>query len=149
MGIIEMSITEKIRTTSRTIVDYLTNKGKASIRKIASLNNLSKSAVHRHLQTIKNRQKHPESSLWETKEGEAWLRRLVFAVLYDFGLGCNIGADQLCLFFVRLRIDTHVGISPSSLRTVLRQMERILPEFQEMCEAQAVHETDTGYHSGS
>lgn len=141
-----MTITEKIRTATRTVMAYLTNKGKASVRKIAAVTGLSKSAVHRHLQLITKRPKYPESILWDSPEGEAWLRRLVFSVWYDFGLNCNIGAEQLSTFFERIRINTHVGISPSSLRTQLRQMEQILPEFQAICEAQAVQETDKTRH---
>ena len=66
---------------------------------------------------------------------------MVFAALYDFGLGSNVGADKLSRFFERLRIDTHIGISANSLRKVMRQMEHLLIEFQQNSEAQAVHES--------
>jgi len=35
-----------------------------------------------------------------------------------------------------IRIDTHVGVSVSALRTQLNQMETLLPIFQELCEKQ-------------
>ena len=77
-----------------------------------------------------------KSRLWETEAGNAWLRLLVFAVLYLFGLDCGVGADKLSRFFKLIRIDTHVGVSPSALRSQLNQMEVLLPQFQAACESQ-------------
>jgi len=62
---------------------------------------------------------------------------MVFAVLYSFGLRHHVGADALSDFFKLIRIDTHAGLSPGALRTQLRQMEALLPVFQQSCEASA------------
>ena len=43
---------------------------------------------------------------------------------------CHVGADKLSQFFKLLRIDTHVGTSPSALRQQLNRMESVLPSFQ-------------------
>ena len=43
----------------------------------------------------------------------------MFAVLYKFGLQCAVGADALSDSFKLIRIGTHVGLSPSALRTQL------------------------------
>lgn len=61
----------------------------------------------------------------------------MFAVLYSFGLRHHVGADALSDFFRLIRMDTHVGVSPGALRTQLRQMEELLPAFQQICEASA------------
>jgi AraC-like DNA-binding protein len=61
---------------------------------------------------------------------------MVFAALYFFGLKSGVGANTLSLFFKMIRIDTHVGISVSTLRTQLNQMETLLPIFQDLCEKQ-------------
>ena len=90
--------------------------------------------MHRHLQAQEKRNRHPESSLWETEAGGAWLRLQVFAALYVFGLKAGVGADTLTLFFKMTRIDTHVGVSASALRTQINKMEVLLPKFQEACE---------------
>ena len=82
-----------------------------------------------------------ESQLWETPEGDAWLMRLVFATLYVFGLQRHVGADTLSEFFKLLHLETHVGISPSALRTLLAQMEALLPQFQLECEASIAPKT--------
>ena len=59
---------------------------------------------------------------------------MVFAALYLFGLKSGVGADTLSQFFKMIRVDTHVGVSPSALRTQLNNMERLLPLFQDECE---------------
>ena len=111
--------------------------GKKSLRQLARVLNRSKSGVHRHLQAQAKRQQHPESALWETEAGEAWLKLLMVAVLYVFGLECHVGTDKLSRFFKLIRIDTHVGISPTALRQQLGRMEELLPLFQQQCEKAA------------
>jgi len=91
---------------------------KKSLRHVADLVNRS-SSVHRHQQAQAQRKQHPESALWET---EAWLKLLVIAALYSFGMDRHVGADKLSQFFKLIRIDTHVAISPSALH---RQMSEI------------------------
>ena len=97
----------------------------------------SKSSDHRHLKALARRNQQPESELWETAAGAAWLRLLALAVLYSFGLRHPVGADALSDFFKLVRLDTHAGFSPGALRTQLRQMEAPLPAFQESREASA------------
>lgn len=134
-----MNTTKKIKITRASIITYISNKGKASVRAIANILQIPKSTVQNHLNRIRKRRKHPESLFWDKPEGDAWLRLLVFSTLYTFGLRCNIGADQLSIYFKQLRIDTHIGVSPSSLRKQMRKMEAILAEYQVLCEAQASH----------
>jgi len=92
--------------------------------------------VHRHLRAQKRRDQYPESFFWETEAGSAWLRLLVFAVLYHFGLECGVGAGKLSRFFKLIRIHNHVGVSEGALRTQMQQMELLLPQFQFACEQQ-------------
>jgi len=67
---------------------------KQSYRKLAALVKRSKSSVHRHEQSRARRNQHPESEFWETEAGTVWLKLLVFAVLYTFGMECHVGADK-------------------------------------------------------
>ena len=46
----------------------------------------------------------------------------------------HVGADKLSLFFKLIRVDTHIGVSPSALRQQLSRMESLLPLFQQCCE---------------
>src|SRR5499426_2495171 len=110
------------------IFNSIREYGKQSIRHLAEQTGLSKSSVHRHLQTIERRDRHPESSLWETEAGRTWLIRLMVATLFVFGLKRGVGAETLSEFFGRLRLDAHVGCSPSALRHVMHRLERLLLE---------------------
>jgi Family of unknown function (DUF6399)/IclR helix-turn-helix domain len=108
------------------IFSAIREHGKQSIRSLADRTGLSKSSVHRHLQAIDRRDRYPESSLWETEPGRAWLIRLMVATLFEFGLKRGVGAETLSEFFGRLRLEGHVGCSPSALRTMMHTLERFL-----------------------
>ena len=110
------------------IFNAIREHGKQSIRSLADRTGLSKSSVHRHLQAMDRRDRYPESSLWETEAGRTWLIRLVVATLFVFGLKRGVGAETLSEFFGRLRLEAHVGCSPSALRTVMHMLERLLLE---------------------
>jgi Family of unknown function (DUF6399)/IclR helix-turn-helix domain len=110
------------------IFNAIREYGQQSIRSLADRTGLSKSSVHRHLQAIERRDRYPESSLWETEAGRAWLIRLIVATLLVFGLKRGVGAETLSEFFSRLRLEGHVGCSPSALRTVMHMLERLLRE---------------------
>src|SRR5215470_8045495 len=91
------------------IFNSIREYGKQSIRSLAERTGLSKSSVHRHLQAMDRRDRYPESSLWETPAGRAWLIRLMVATLFAFGLKRGAGAETLSEFFGRLRLDAQVG----------------------------------------
>jgi Family of unknown function (DUF6399) len=110
------------------IFNAIREHGKQSIRSRADRTGLSQSSVHRHLQAMDRRDRYPESSLWETPASRAWLVRLVVATLFVCGLKRGVGAETLSEFFGRLRLDAHVGCSPSTLRAVMHLMERLLLE---------------------
>src|SRR5512145_403976 len=110
------------------IFNAIREYGKQSIRSLADRTGLSKSSVHRHLQAMDRRDRYPESSCWETPAGRAWLIRLVVATLLVFGLKRGVGAETLSEFFSRLRLEAHVGCSPSALRCVMHTLERLLLE---------------------
>jgi hypothetical protein len=115
-------------TKSVLLFNAIRTHGKQSVRHLAARTGLSKSSVHRHLQAIDRRDRSPESSLWETEAGRTWLIRLVVATLFVFGLKRGVGAETLSEFFGRLRLEAHVGCSPSALRHVMPMLERIILE---------------------
>ncbi len=80
-------------------VDQATRElGIKSVRALARATNISKSSVHRISQRIEHRHQHPESYFWETAEGYQWLRLLVFATVYIFGIKQGIGSEVLSEF---------------------------------------------------
>src|SRR5687768_5768081 len=110
------------------IINSIRADGQQSIRRLAKRTGLSKSIVHRHLQAMDRRDRHPESWLWKTEEGRGWLLRLVVATLFIFGLKRGVGAETISEFFGRLRLEAHVGCSPSALRGVMHALEQAILE---------------------
>jgi hypothetical protein len=68
--------------------------------------------------------------LWETQAGQQWLRLLVFAALFVFALEGGIGCERLSEFFHLLRLQQHIGVSPSALRQLRTRMEEKILEYQ-------------------
>jgi hypothetical protein len=110
------------------IFNAIREHGTQSVRRLAERTGLSKSSVHRHLQAVNHRNRYPESSFWETEAGRTWLIRLVVATLFVFGLKRGVGAETLSEFFGRLHLEAHIGCSPSALRSVMHNLERIILE---------------------
>jgi len=108
------------------IFNAIRANGTQSIRRLAERPGLSKSSVYRHTQAMARRDRHPESWLWETAEGRGWLLRLVGAALFLFGLKRGVGAETLSEFFGRLRLEAHVGCSPSARRGVRHALEQAI-----------------------
>ncbi len=84
---------------------------------------LSKSSVHRLYHRIVNRNQAPESCLWETEVGQKWLRLLVLSTIFVFALQGGIGCERLSQFFHLLRLQRHIGVSPTALRSLRASME--------------------------
>jgi Family of unknown function (DUF6399)/Winged helix-turn-helix DNA-binding len=120
------------------IIKAIRDFGKQSIRRLADRTGLSKSSVHRHLQAMERRDRHPESSLWETPAGHTWLIRLVVATLFVFGLKRGVGAETLSEFFGRLHLEGHVGCSPSALRAIMHTLERLILETASTWEKEGI-----------
>jgi len=99
------------------------SKETARFAPIAAATGMAKSSVHRHRQAIERRNQYPESRLWEMASGHQWLQRLVWAVVYVFGVKHGIGNDTLSEFFHLLRLERHIGVSPSALQGIRVKLE--------------------------
>jgi Family of unknown function (DUF6399)/IclR helix-turn-helix domain len=124
--------------TSVLIFNTIREHGQQSVRRLAERTGLSKSSVHRHLQAIHRRDRYPEAAFWETEAGRNWLIRLVVATLFVFGLKRGVGAETLSEFFSRLHLEAHIGCSPSALRSVMHNLERIILETAAAWEQEGV-----------
>jgi hypothetical protein len=110
------------------IVKCLCDHGQQSVRRLADRTGLSKSGVHRLQQAMVRRGGYPESWLWETEAGRHWLTRLVVATLSTFGLTRGVGLDTISAFFVRLRLESQIGCSPTALRGIMQTLEAMILE---------------------
>jgi len=55
-------------------------------------------------------------------------------MLYVFGLKGNQGAERMSEFLKLIRVNSHVGVSASALRTMMSKMEELLVEYGRMQE---------------
>ena len=124
------------RKRSVTIFETVLEFGKQSIYKLSEKTKIPKSSVYRHLKAIVKRNQHPESEFWETEVGQNFLDRLVFAILYEFCIKSGVGAERASEFFKRIHIETHIGVSPTALRTQFKKIEELLIEYQGIQEEQ-------------
>jgi DNA-binding IclR family transcriptional regulator len=100
--------------SSLRLVKCLCDQSKRSLRQLTQQTGLSKSRVHRLRHALACRGNTPESALWATEAGRQWFTRLGVATLYTFGLKRGVGMDTMREFFVRLRLQHHLGCSPTA-----------------------------------
>jgi len=105
-----------IRERSQKVASCIKTKASETLKVIANTTGLHPSSVYRHQQAIKRRDQYPESSFWETEAGYQWLLRLVFGLVYPFGVKQGVGAESLSEFIQAIHLDTPVASSPSALR---------------------------------
>lgn len=108
----------------------------ASVRTIAKVTGIPRSSVHRYRISIVKRNQYPESHFWEREEGYQWVCLLVFATVYVFGIMRGVGAESLSLFFSLIHLQTHIGISPSAIRTFRRELEAQILRYQQEQESE-------------
>lgn len=125
-------MTLNIKERCQKVFHCISEKTQQSIRAIASITKIPKSSVGRHLQAIKRRSQYPESPFWETEAGREWLRLLVFAVIYEFGIKGGIGSDSLSSFFHRLRLKEQFGCSASALRTLEVRLREVIISYEQV-----------------
>lgn len=118
------------------------DNGKRSVRRIAAATGIAKSSVHRHQRAMERRNQHPESGLWEVESGQQWLRLLVWAVIYVFGIKQGIGNETLSEFFHLLRLERHIGVSPTALQRLRVQMEQQILTYRDE-QQQQLQQTNT------
>ncbi len=120
----------RLRQRCQLVYQATQKLGIKSVRALARATHLSKSSVHRISQRIEHRQQHPESYFWETPEGYEWLKLLVFATVYIFGIKQGIGSEVLSEFFHLLRLNRQIGVSPTALRRLEAQMRSEILTYQ-------------------
>ena len=97
---------------------------------------ISKSSVARQQKGIERRNQYPESHLWESAEGSAWLKLMVCGTIFFFGIKHGIGVGEISKFLNALHLAHHVGCSPSALGNLKTQMKQQIVAYSE---AQSEH----------
>ena len=120
-----------IRERCQKVAGYFKTSTIETIEAIAAATGLSKSSVHRHQQAIQRRNQYAESLWWETEVGSQWLKLLVIAVVYYFGIKQGVGAESLSSFFMAIHLEGQVGTSASSLRKLEEQVRQTIVSYGE------------------
>lgn len=128
----------ELRSRSRRLFPVLNHPVKYSIRKMAKMIGISKSATHRHKKAIEKRNLFPESYLFETQEGYKWICRLFIAVIFFFAIKCGIGACTISEFFKSLRLDRFIGVSPTMIKNYINKVQDKLEEYEKEQRSQKI-----------
>lgn len=125
-----------IRQRGKKVFQAIQSEASQGVETIASAIGISKSSVHRHQQAIERRHQYPESAWWETEAGSAWLKLLVVGSIFFFGIKHGIGVGELSQFLKALRLERHVGCSPSALAGMKQRLKESIEAYEV---AQAKH----------
>jgi hypothetical protein len=121
-----------IKERSQKVLQFVADNMHKSLRAIAKATSIPKSSVQRHLKAAGRKQNYAESYFWETAAGEEWLKLLVFAVVYHFGIKKGVGAASLSEFLQVLRLGEVLGCSTSAIRELeVKLSEAIIVYGQE------------------
>ena len=117
------------RTQAAKVLVATKNYVGATIKKLASRTQLSKSAFYRHKKSQKARIKTMGHDFFETEEGQEWLRRLFYAIILVFGLQSGVGSETISFFFSIINVNAYVGTSPSSIRQIKNELRAVLESY--------------------
>jgi Family of unknown function (DUF6399) len=112
-----------IRERRRQVAAHLKHQTRGGMRALGKAIGISKSSLYRHRKGLSRAAKHPESSWWTSEAGSAWLKLLVYGIIYYFGIKHGVGSEGLSEFFKAVRLDGQVGSSPSSLRQLRAKLQ--------------------------
>ena len=113
------------------VADYIKEHSKKSCRKLAGIFNRSKSSIHRRQQKIKSRAHIPGASFFESSDGQAWLKKLVVAVVLIFGIKSGVGSETLALFFSMIAVagsNKPLNMKKPLINTIIIKTLRTVPE---------------------
>ena len=105
-----------------------------SVRQVSRQTRIPKSTVHYHLQREDQRRQFPESEFWETEAGQNFLKRLIVSAIYTFGIKGGLGAGRIEEFMKHLQIQTHAGVSESSIYRLMKEIEVSILRYKELQE---------------
>lgn len=95
----------------------------ASEREISKSLDIPRSSVNYNKTRVKRNTPYNESIFWESEAGQLFIKRLVISTIYNFAIKGGVGADRISDFLKQLRLQTHVGVSSSSILRTIREVE--------------------------
>lgn len=111
------------------LYDHIKESGNKNCHRLASFFKTSSSSIFRKLKQLKSRSHICGASFFETQEGQAWLIKLIVAIIMIFGVLCGIGGERLSLFFSLLELTYFVGLSERSINRVTQKIEELIEQY--------------------
>lgn len=116
------------------ISNHQTSHPEKSIRSIGEELGVSKDMVYRQQKRTSKRSINPMSSIWNSAEGQAFLKRLIVSTIYTFGIKGGVGAGRIEEFMNQIQISTHAGVSESSIYRMMKEVEASILYYQSLRE---------------
>ena len=113
-----------------------------SYRSAAKELGIAKSTIYDQDKRLSQRIKYPESAFWNTQAGQAFVKRLIVATIYTFGIKGGIGAGRIEEFMRQIRITTHAGVSESSIYRMMKEIELEIIRYKELQEQRLQEEIE-------
>ena len=114
----------------KNLSDHIIKYGKKSYSTLARQYNTSKSSICRRFKRITSRADVNGASFFETSEGKAWLKQLVVAAVFIFGIVAGIGAERIALFFSLIGITKFIGTSSGSVQRIENRIDDEIIKYQ-------------------
>ena len=105
-----------------------------SYRASAAELGVAKSTIHDHDKRLASRAQHPGSEFWNSQAGQDFLKRLIVGTIYTFGIKGGIGAGRIEEFMKLIQINTHAGVSQSSIYRMMKEIEVEILRYKELQE---------------
>jgi len=116
------------------ITGYQAANPKSSLRQTAKELGVSKDMVYRHGKRIKQRRQVSASEFWDSEAGQNFIKRLIVSAIYTFGIKGGIGAGRIEEFMKQIRLNTHAGVSESSIYRMMKEIEVSILKYKELVE---------------
>lgn len=107
-----------------------------SIRAASLELGIAKSTIHDQIGRQATGSDDAESVFLDSPAGQIFLKRLIVATLYTFGIKAGVGAGRIEEFMKLLRMHTRAGLSECSILRLLKEIEVAILRYQELVEQQ-------------
>jgi hypothetical protein len=114
----------KFRERARSVFNLFKRQPTHSIRSASNESNIPKSSVHRQRQAQHTRILKAGHDFFESEVGFNWLRILLYAVVFIFGIQAHVGSELISRFFEIILVSSCIGCSASTIRkmkSIIRQ----------------------------
>ena len=127
-----------IKALWQRITGHRTAHPEQSMRELGRELGIAKSTVHDQVARQAGRGKDPEAVFLDSPAGQVFLKRLIVATLYTFGIKAGVGAGRIEEFMKLVQLHTRAGLSERSILRLLKEIEVSILRYQELVEQQLV-----------